>query len=695
MNKIVLYLGCCLWPFALLAQSHDSTSAADSSSSGILQEVVVKAYEQNRKLTEVGAAIGIAGQQQLTRFSNTNILPALNIIPGVRMEERSPGSYRLNIRGSSIRSPFGVRDVKVYFNEIPLTDPGGNTYLNELGFYNFQSIEIIKGPSGSLYGAGIGGAMLIHSMPENWNQSVSLDLQAGSYGLNGVTANARFGDDAHQNNFSYTHQASDGYRVQTNMRRDVASMETLLKTSKRQTLHAFMLYSDLYYQTPGALTLKEYQADPRQARPGTGTAPGAVQNKAAIYQKNFTAGLTNEYQISEDWQNSTTVYGAYTDFKNPGIRVYEARKEPHFGGRSIFQFRHAYPGAEVQLNFGAEAQRGFFNTKDYQNKNGNSDSLQTDDDINNWQYMVFAQADIRLHHGWIITAGASFNKSSVQFTRVSSPPPVVQTRTFENKIAPRLSILKKLGPGISLYASAARGFSPPTVSELLKSSGTLGANLQPADGIDYEAGVKGNFLHEKLYIDINAFFFNLSNTIVQRIDTNGVFYYVNAGATRQNGLEGFVSYQWIDQPVEFVSQCKLWVSYTFYDFHYKDFKQVNTDYSGKLLPGMSPQFFVSGLDVFTRIGFYTNITFTYSDRMALNDANTDYAGSYALLGARLGYQHSFKGPKIKLGIYAGADNLFNTRYSLGNDINAAAGRYYNAAPAANYYGGITLAHLFR
>jgi iron complex outermembrane receptor protein len=694
MNRIVLYLGCCLLPFSLLAQSHDSTSAADFSASGILQEVVVKAFEQNRKLTEVGAAIGIAGQQQLMRFSNTNILPALNIIPGVRMEERSPGSYRLNIRGSSIRSPFGVRDVKVYFNEIPLTDPGGNTYLNELGFYNFQSIEIIKGPSGSLYGAGIGGAMLIHSMPANWKQSVSLDFLAGSYGLNGVTANARFGDDAHQNNFTYTHQASDGYRVQTNMRRDVASMETLLKTSTRQTLHAYILYSDLYYQTPGALTLKEYQADPRQARPGTGTAPGAVQNKAAIYQKNFTAGFSNEYQICEDWQNTTTVYGAYTDFRNPGIRVYEARKEPHFGGRSIFQFKHIYPGAEVQLHFGAEVQKGFFNTKDYQNKKGNSDSLQTDDDINNWQYMVFAQADIRLHHGWVITAGASFNKSSVQFTRVSSPPPVVQTRTFENKIAPRLSILKKLGPGISLYASAARGFSPPTVSELLKSSGTLGANLQPADGIDYEVGIKGNFLLEKLYVDINAFFFNLSNTIVQRIDTNGVFYYVNAGATRQNGLETFVSYQWIDQPTQFVSQCKLWVSYTLYDFHYKDFKQVNTDYSGKLLPGMSPQFFVSGLDLSTRAGVYTNITFTYSDRMALNDANTDFAGSYALLGARLGYQHSFQGPKIKLGIYVGADNIFNTKYSLGNDINAAAGRYYNAAPTANYYGGIMVAHLF-
>ena len=85
----------------------------------------------------------------------------MNLTPGVRMEAAYPGSYRLNIRGSSIQIAFrrqGCQDLLQL--EIPLTDPGGNTYLNELGFYNFQSLEVIKGTAGSLYGAGIGGAVL-------------------------------------------------------------------------------------------------------------------------------------------------------------------------------------------------------------------------------------------------------------------------------------------------------------------------------------------------------------------------------------------------------------------------------------------------------------------------------------------------------------------------------------------------------
>src|SRR5688572_15644948 len=105
----------------------------------LLQEVVVKAYEQNRQLKEVSAAINVINAAQLARYNNTNLLPALNATPGVHMEERSPGSYRLNIRGSTLRSPFGVRNVKVYWNGIPFTDPGGNTYLNQLSYYNVNN----------------------------------------------------------------------------------------------------------------------------------------------------------------------------------------------------------------------------------------------------------------------------------------------------------------------------------------------------------------------------------------------------------------------------------------------------------------------------------------------------------------------------------------------------------------------------
>ncbi|HLK27249.1 MAG TPA: TonB-dependent receptor plug domain-containing protein [Puia sp.] len=700
MKKLVSAAVLFFYCLPIFSQSITDTASADSSFVKTLQEVIIKAYEHNRKLIDIAAPVSFTGPAQLNRFNNMSILPAVNASPGVRMEERSPASYRLNIRGSSLRSPFGVRDVKIYFNEIPLTDPGGNTYLNELSFYNFQSIEIIKGPAASLYGAAIGGAMLIHSMPQQWQNGIDVNYSYGSFETNNVNVNARFGSDNNQNILNYSHQTSNGYRQQSQMRRDIASYETQLKISNKQILHAYMLYSDLFYQTPGGLTFAQYDTNPSMARPHAGTNLDAIEAKAAIYQKAFTAGFSNEYSINDNWKNTTSVYGTYTDFINPGIRVYEIRKEPHFGGRTVFQYKKQIDATTIQFNFGTEAQKGFFSTKDYRNKFGVSDSLQTDDATNIWQYLIFAQADIKFPHGWIVTAGGSFNKASVQNTRLSNVPPTAQTQTFQNKVPPRFALLKKITSTISVYGSIAGGFSTPTTSELIHTNGTIGTNLQPEDGVDYELGFRGSLLHDRLYFDVNGFLFHLNNTIVQRIDTNGVYYYLNAGSTRQNGIETYLSYKIADNPHRFISNAKIWLSETFDDFHYDDFKESpsgstsNIDYSKNYLPGVAKQILVSGLDVETKIGLYTNLTYTYTDKIYLNDANTSVAGSYNLLDARIGFRKIFA-KKFRFEIFAGANNLTNTKYSLGNDINAAAGRYYNAAATRNYFIGISLGDLMK
>ena len=99
-----------------------------------LNAVTVKGYAYDRPSSEVPATIGLVKEHDLNRFSNVSFLPVVNTIPGVRMEERSPGSYRFAIRGSSLRSPFGVRNVKFYWNGLPLTDASGNTYLNLVDF---------------------------------------------------------------------------------------------------------------------------------------------------------------------------------------------------------------------------------------------------------------------------------------------------------------------------------------------------------------------------------------------------------------------------------------------------------------------------------------------------------------------------------------------------------------------------------
>ena len=163
-------------------------------------------------------------------------------------------------------------------------------------------------------------------------------------------------------------------------------------------------------------------------------------------------------------------------------------------------------------------------------------------------------------------------------------------------------MLKQINKNVSVYGSVAGGFSTPTVSEVLRSDGLFGTNLQPESGTDYELGIKGTALQNKLFFDISGFFFDLKNTIVQRIDANNVYYYVNAGSTKQKGIETYASYQFVDAPKQFINSAKVFASYAWHDFHYGNFKQVNNDFSKNRLPGAAPNVVVSGLDVTSKAG---------------------------------------------------------------------------------------------
>ena len=664
-----------------------------SDSTLTLQEVTVKAYEQNRKLRQVPAAVAVISKAQLLHFTNTNILPALNNHPGIRMEERSPGSYRLNIRGSSLRSPFGVRNIKTYYNDIPYTDPGGNTYLNQLGFYNIQSVEVIKGPGSSLYGAGTGGVLLLKTNHPNWHPGLSFDYSAGSFGLNNLNTNLRLGTDAFQNTINYLQLSSNGYRDHSELERKVFTWDLTANLSDKGRITTHFLWGDLFYQTPGGLTLAEYKANPRAARPRVGTTPGAIENKAAIYQRIFLAGISFNQKFSENWQNTTSFYGASTRLLNPTIRNYGRTSEPHTGGRSFFQFtKHFNEATNLNIVTGVEFQQGISSVRIYSNKTGNPDTLQTDDEINNKVFFAFAQGTLELPKGWFITAGASINAQNISITRLSTQPVIEQKRKYNNEVAPRLALLKQLKT-FSVYGSVARGFSPPTTAELLPSSGIIATNLNAEDGFNFETGIRGT-LAKYVYYDLNAFGFWLEKTIVQRRDAAGADYFVNAGKTRQLGAEAYLAIPLLRHPKKQFKSIRFWSSLTINNFTYKDFKQLTADYSGNDLPSVPSTTIATGIDMELKNGIYFNTQLYYCDSIPLNDANSALASPYYLLGARLGWKKNLH-PKVLMELFIAADNILDEKYSLGNDINAFGGRYYNAAMPFNFAGGISLNFNFK
>lgn len=662
--------------------------------SRILDEVMVRAFEQNRRLKSTTTSVKIIEFNNGDRYNKSSLVSEFNTIPGVRMEERSPGSYRINIRGSSLRSPFGVRNVKVYWNDIPVTDPGGNTYFNQFAWNNFSYIEIFKGPAGSMYGAGTGGLILLNTL-SRWQPGASIEYVTGSYNLQNIFVSARFGKNENRNQFTYGHNETDGYRIQTKMRRDNFSWQSTVKLSDKNELTASVLFTDMYYQTPGALTLAEYTANPKNARPAGGGFPSAVNALAAIYQKNITAGFTNSYHINPAFKNVTTLYGAFTQIKNPAIRNYERRNEPSFGGRTAFIY-DIKPGKEYsghkennfQLIGGSEFQQGFFNTQVSKNKNGNPDTLQTNDDINYTTYNFFVQGDVSIIKKWFINAGVSLNKTKVDLTRLNKYPVIKQSRSYQNELAPRISLKNVLTDDLFLKATVSRGFSPPTIAEVLPSTGVISTGLEAEYGWNYEMTADYELFHHKLQLEATGFYFKLNNALVQRRDISGADYFVNAGDVKQKGIELHASYFKSYVKRSFVDYFGVSAGYTYNHFRYGSFVKGTDNFSGKTVPSVPSNIYSALADVQLKIGIYSNLTYYGTSGIFLNDANTASADAYHLLGWRLGWKKTLK-KKYKMNFYAGADNLLDETYSLGNDINAAANRFYNAAPRSNYYLGLS------
>lgn len=658
-------------------------AVAQTDSTKLLDQVIIKAFSYEKPLQEVAASVTVIESKDLNRFSNTSFLPALNTIPGVRMEERSPGSFRLAIRGSSLRSPFGIRNVKFYWNGLPMTDGGGNTYLNLLDFNSINQLEVIKGSSGSLYGAGMGGVLLLNSPTVSKNE-IQVSAMAGSYGLQRYQLKAQATQGKAKATVGYANQQSDGYRQQTAMKRDALNLDLQFQISNKTILRSTSFYTDLFYQTPGALTKAQYDQDPRQARLAAGVFKSAVEQQAAVYNKTFYSGLMLDHQWSAAWSTNFGVFGSATDFKNPAIANYEIRNETNWGGRmeNQYQFNHS-DFLKGKLTFGSEFQ--FFNSpiKNYDNLQGAPGNLQFSDELKSPLALLFTQAELDLPKELYLTVGASSNFLSYQFNRTSVAPAIQQTRNFDPVLIPRVALLKKLSEKISVYGSISKGFSAPTLAEVRPSTNTYNDSLRSETGMNYEIGARGSFF-KNFSFDVALYSLQLNETIVVQRQISNADFFVNAGGTSQLGAEVMLSYSKLfSSPL--ISYLKIWTSYTSNNFTFNRYIKNQQDFSYKSLTGVSPNMLVSGVDLKSKIGFYNNTTFSYVDAIPLNDANTDFASSYFIVGSRVGYSSQAK--NFPFDVWLGIDNATDQTYSLGNDLNAVGGRYYNAAAGRNFYVG--------
>jgi iron complex outermembrane receptor protein len=647
-----------------------------------LAEVEITGYPSRQALVTTPASVGMIDSTLLRFRVQPTLVSAFNIVPGVRMEERSPGSYRLSIRGSLLRSPYGVRNVKVYLDDFPLTDGGGNTYLNCIDLTNNSRIEIIKGPDGSLFGANTGG--VVHLIPSGINEPVrpAISIGGGSYGMFHEDAEAGVQIGKHLLGIQESYYRSDGYRINSAMHKANIRLSDKWQYSSKGNIKLLLSYSDLYYKTPGGLTLQQEQDNPRNARPATATLPSAVEQKAAVYTKLLFAGITHKISLNQHLDHVLAIYGSLVDFKNPFITNYEVRKENTEGFRTYLEWhdiKTPESNFHYTLHLGAEWTQTSAGIHNYDNNGGTKGDLQAQDNITSPQYFFFTRLKMELAQRWLIEGAISLGYAGYHF---KGQPPVDDR--FNPQWMPKLATSYRLNNHLVIRALVSRGYSTPTTAEIRPSNNQLYLGLQPEYGWNYEAGLRLNMLQHRFIAEATVFHYRLQNAIVSHLDNGGNAFFTNAGGTKQSGLETNISYRvWKDNDARrVVSGLYFFNNTTWYAFYFRDYNVEDNNYSGNRLTGVPAIVNVFGVRCDFIKGFNVCATYNHTGNLPLNDANTTFADAYNLLQAFIGKDFRLHNTAIKLSF--GVDNILNETYSLGNDINAAGNRYYNPAAKRNF-----------
>ncbi|WP_372018305.1 TonB-dependent receptor [Pseudoxanthomonas sp. 10H] len=157
--------GVLAWGVAMPALAFEDAAAAEGAtdSATTLDTVVVTANKRVENIREVGASISVIGERQLENIGASSLTDFAALVPGMQVQSNgNPGQTAISLRGIAAMSPSAT--VATYIDEVPVGSSGiyqaANAFMLDLLPYDISRVEVMRGPQGTLYGAGAIGGLL-------------------------------------------------------------------------------------------------------------------------------------------------------------------------------------------------------------------------------------------------------------------------------------------------------------------------------------------------------------------------------------------------------------------------------------------------------------------------------------------------------------------------------------------------------
>ena len=672
--------------------------------------------------------------------------------PGVTfITGNGPRDISISIRGSNERQTFAVRNIQLFEDGFPVTQPDGTGRTDLADPHAYSRIDVVRGPSSAQYGNyATGGAIDFVTGPGRDIQGAEFGTDAGSFGYLNNYGTLGWAGKGYQASIFASNVRGDGFIG--NSRFDTATVNALASynVTDRDRVTIKIIQNSLDTALPIRLSLNQFNRNPFQKNCAGAATPGCATvtlfnndlNGATQALTASQAGLgrfDSRTIVGTRWEHAfddRTILRTQVTFDNRNIKQ-PTNSTDAIGPYTSINVMSSLTNRSRILGLDATSSVGVnFNDERLNSYTYNLTPLggATRDGLTQTVFGRVINAGARAREEMAITpavtgvlalggeytelvaAEQNFGYPSAG-GRTTTTIPVA--RTFGN-IAPEAALLYAPAPEWTLHTRVATGYGTPQPTNLfVLPSGLFGNNVQLQTQTNVGVDVGTTYaLADRIQLDVTGFYEFFHNELVtQSAGANLPSYTFNAPRSEHRGIEIGVTAKPLPQRLPGLT---FFASYLYDNQLYTQYSEqlssrtatATFDRSGKRIPGVTPNF------LFARLGYDQSdgplhglgafVETNFRDAFYVDNGNLLKAPSYAIVNLEAHYDPGIKLAGVsKLRVFFEVQNLFNKTYvasannitdTLGtgglqngaSTLAAATGSIYAGSPRA-FFGGVRIA----
>ncbi|MBQ1562957.1 TonB-dependent receptor [Caulobacter sp.] len=628
-----------------------------------------------KRLSETPGAVSVISQESYINREALALDDMLRDAPGVYAQRKWGGDVRISIRGSGIGNANHNRGLLLAQDGVPLNEADGYGDSQIADPLNTRYAEVYRGGNALRFGGALlGGAInMVTPTGKDAGFSNQFRLDGGSFGMirEHVAIARQIGDwDIYA---AGTNQTSQGWRSQSQQNIQFGSLNIGRGFGQDREVRFIVNGSNINQEIPGALTLDQFNANPRQ------TPAGNLAGDQGRNQRGVRGSLATTWRLNDDLVFQGSLYAVWKDLDHPIFQVID-QKSRNYGAFGRFDWDGRVGDLKADAFFGAWYRQGDLDSHFYINNRGGRGALQSVSYQNAKAIDVFGEGRVFVSDHIAVVGGATWGQAERDYVSVAVPGVkstfnLTASKTYD-WLSPRIGLLWQDDAGNQVFANLTRSVEPPNFGSMSPTNVGF-APVKAQKAWTGEVGARGH--RGPFTYDLTLYRANLKGEMLQYAVSSSIpASTFNADKTIHQGIEAALD--WAVAPHWRVRQ-----SWTYSDFHFDG----DAVYRDNRLPIVPKNFYLSEVRYDDPRGWFVapSVEWSATDQW-IDYSNTKTAPSYAILNLNAGWKVT---PEVSL--FLDARNLADKAYVS----NTQAAITWTAATATlwpgdgrSVFGGVTV-----